>query len=125
MHCHNCGKQVEIVTAAGSVETLGGSVEDEIVPTIVKPPADFADSPDGPRTPHHTTRLYKKLDKRFRSEERHGDRRIYRSRQESARAKVLSPRSAFLCLNYCNFQFGVFFLRARSAARMRLTRKPS
>lgn len=81
---------MEIVTAAsGSQETLGGgSAEDEIVPTIVKPPADFADSPDGPRTPHHTTRLYKKLDKRFRSEERHGDRRLYRSRQESARAKV-------------------------------------
>ncbi|KAJ6649060.1 Sesquipedalian-1, partial [Pseudolycoriella hygida] len=88
VHCQNCGKQVEIVNAAsGSQETLGGSVVEEIVPTIVKPPADFADSPDGPRTPHHTTRLYKKLDKRFRSEERHGDRRIYRTRQESARAK--------------------------------------
>lgn len=80
---------MEIVTAAsGSQETLG-SVEDEILPSIVKPPADFADSPDGPRTPHHTTRLYKKLDKRFRSEERHGDRRLYRSRQESTRAKVV------------------------------------
>lgn len=83
---------MEIVNAAGSgsQETLGGSVEDETVPNIVKPPADFADSPDGPRTPHHTTRLYKKLDKRFRSEERHGDRRHYRSRQESTRAKVRS-----------------------------------
>lgn len=56
-------------------------------PTIVQPPADFADSPDGPRTAHHSTRLYKKLDKRFRSEERHGERRHYRNRQESARAK--------------------------------------
>lgn len=70
-------------------------MDDEIVPTIVKPPADFADSPDGPRTPHHTTRLYKKLDKRFRSEERHGDRRIFRSRQESARAKVCSKQDKF------------------------------
>lgn len=82
---------MEIVTAAsGSQETIAGVEVDEAVgPTIVKPPADFADSPDGPRTPHHTTRLYKKLDKRFRSEERHGDRRLYRNRQECARAKVI------------------------------------
>lgn len=66
--------------------------QDETQANIVKPPADFADSPkdspEGTRQPHHPTRLYKKLDKRFRSEERHGDRRHYRSRQESARAKV-------------------------------------
>lgn len=59
-------------------------VDDE-GPNIVKPPADFADSPDGPRT-----RLYKKLDKRFRSEERHGERRHYRNRQENTRAKVFN-----------------------------------
>lgn len=80
---------MEIVTAStGSQETIA-IIDVEVGPTtIVKPPADFADSPDGPRTPHHTTRLYKKLDKRFRSEERHGDRRLYRNRQECARAKV-------------------------------------
>lgn len=82
---------MEIVTAmSGSQETLGG-VEDEC-PNIVKPPADFADSPNGIRATGHHTRLYKKLDKRFRSEERHGERRMFRSRQESARAKV-STRS--------------------------------
>lgn len=87
MHCHHCGKEVEIVTAVdGSDEVI--IVPDEERPNIVKPPADFADSPDGFRAPHHTTRLYKKLDKRFRSEERHGERRHYRNRQESARAKV-------------------------------------
>lgn len=52
---------------------------------IVKPPADFADSPEGARQPQ---RMYKKLDRRLRSEERHGERKHYRSRQESARAKV-------------------------------------
>lgn len=81
---------MEIVTAlAGSEEAI--AVEERT--NIVQPPADFADSPDGPRTPHqhHPTRLYKKLDKRFRSEERHGERRHFnRNRQESVRAKVCS-----------------------------------
>lgn len=79
---------MEIITAiSGSQETIDAAEED-VGPNIVKPPADFADSPDGPRTPHLTNRLYKKMDKRFRSEERHGERRLYRTRQESARAKV-------------------------------------
>lgn len=91
VHCHNCGKQVEIITAlSGSDDTVVG-VEDVIAP-IVQPPADFADSPKAPRpnvvSTHHTTRLYKKMDKRFRSEERQGERRTYRNRQENARAKV-------------------------------------
>lgn len=112
---------MEIVTAAcGSQETLG-SAEDEIVPTtIVKPPADFADSPDGPRTPHHTTRLYKKLDKRFRSEERHGDRRIYRSRQESARAKVVQVEHFTIEKSYVNVYF---IFRVRSAVKTKLIKK--
>lgn len=80
---------MEIVTALGGSEEAI-TANDEERANIVQPPADFADSPDGPRSTshHHTTRLYKKLDKRFRSEERHGERRHYRNRQESVRAKV-------------------------------------
>ncbi|XP_011697260.1 PREDICTED: uncharacterized protein LOC105455556 isoform X2 [Wasmannia auropunctata] len=60
-HCHHCGREVS--------------------EEIVRPPAGFADSPEGHRTTSkHVTghRLYKKFDKRYRSEDR-GDRRHRRS----------------------------------------------
>ncbi|CAB0041603.1 unnamed protein product [Trichogramma brassicae] len=61
-HCHHCGREV---------------IED-----IVQPPASFADSPDGGyRTlPKHTPgqRLFKKFDKRYRSEDR-SEKRQHRS----------------------------------------------
>ncbi|KAL6264753.1 hypothetical protein P5V15_004851 [Pogonomyrmex californicus] len=60
-HCHHCGREVS--------------------EEIVRPPAGFADSPEGYRTSSkHVTghRLYKKFDKRYRSEDR-GDRRHRRS----------------------------------------------
>lgn len=85
MHCHHCGKEVEIVAALDDTEANTIARDDDVSVNIVKPPADFADSPDGQRQP--IQRIYKKLDRRLRSEER-GDRRHYRSRQESARAKV-------------------------------------
>ncbi|KAG7188965.1 hypothetical protein KM043_008563 [Ampulex compressa] len=60
-HCHHCGREVS--------------------EEIVRPPADFADSPEGHRAASkHVSghRLYKKFDKRYRSEDR-GDRRHRRS----------------------------------------------
>lgn len=112
VHCQHCGKEVEIVTAFGSDEVIG---PDDEHPNIVKPPAGFEDSPDGSKAAHHTTRLYKKLDKRFRSEERHGDRRHYRPRQESARAKVIRFRDSLRAL--CSFGFFSFAERGTRQRR--------
>lgn len=85
MHCHHCGKEVEIIAALDDTKS-NAIAQDDVSASIVKPPADFADSPDGQRQPIQQ-RIYKKLERRLRSEER-GDRRHYRSRQDSARAKV-------------------------------------
>ncbi|XP_041450683.1 uncharacterized protein LOC111080405 isoform X2 [Drosophila obscura] len=86
-HCHHCGKEME----GKQQDLVGDSVESipyiEQEADIVKPPSDFADSPVTTKT---TQRLYKKMDKRFRSEERYhaGERgRHYKSRQENIRAK--------------------------------------
>lgn len=76
---------MEIVAALDDTEQDILAQEEDSTVNIVKPPADFADSPEGARQPQ---RIYKKLDRRLRSEERHGERRHYRTRQESARAKV-------------------------------------
>lgn len=85
-HCTHCGKEVEepSVVCGDSVESLP-YIDNE--PDIVKPPSDFADSPVTSKTPQ---RLYKKMDKRFRSEERyHNERgRHYKSRKDNIRAKV-------------------------------------
>lgn len=94
-HCHHCGK--EVAEQAGTTTSVPGESEESLGtltldstdgdrPDIVQPPEGFADSPDCTKTPHH--RLYKKMDKRFRSEDRHADRsRHFKSRQEY-RAKV-------------------------------------
>lgn len=84
VHCHHCGKEVEIVAALDDTQQ-DLLTQEETTVNIVKPPADFADSPEGTRQPQ---RMYKKLDRRLRSEERHGERKHYRNRQDSVRAKV-------------------------------------
>lgn len=80
VHCLHCGKEVDIVTTDDPDKSISSNGQQ---PDIVQPPAGFADSP---RMKHG--RLYKKLEKRFRSEERsHGERRHYKYRAE-VRAKV-------------------------------------
>ncbi|XP_073979225.1 uncharacterized protein isoform X3 [Rhodnius prolixus] len=68
--CLHCGRQYDAQQVKNGPEKVAGD--------IVQPPAGFEDSP---RTPHRT-RLYKKADKRFRSEERR-----HRMHAEAARAK--------------------------------------
>ncbi|KAK6626476.1 hypothetical protein RUM44_008949 [Polyplax serrata] len=76
--CHQCGREFE-----------GENVEcetEEATEEIVQPPAGFADSPENSKSKAY--RLYKKQEKRFRSEERSGERRRHaRYRAETIRAK--------------------------------------
>lgn len=81
VHCLHCGKEVDIVTTDDPERSLSSNGQQA---DIVQPPAGFADSP---RQKHSTGRLYKKLEKRFRSEERsQGERRHHRYRPD-VRAK--------------------------------------
>lgn len=77
IHCHHCGKEVEVVTA-----TADGSEGSVIIvddgPDIVQPPELFADSPNGIMK----TSPLLKYSKRFRTE----DRRIKKG--HNGRAKV-------------------------------------
>lgn len=79
IHCHHCGKEVEVVTAVAD-----GSEESVVIvddgPDIVQPPEGFADSPNGiTRTPPAL-----KYYKRFRSEDRR------HKKGHNGRAKVSS-----------------------------------
>ncbi|XP_049948162.1 uncharacterized protein LOC126456455 [Schistocerca serialis cubense] len=92
--CHHCGREVAVLSGP---EELESTAADGPSPDIVQPPAGFADSPEGPRQQaqqqqqQQQPRLYKKADRRFRSEERHGERRHTHStgryRCDGARAK--------------------------------------
>lgn len=65
IHCHHCGKEVEVVTAVAD-----GSEESVVIvddgPDIVQPPEGFADSPNGLTKIPPALKYYK----RFRAEER-------------------------------------------------------
>lgn len=79
MLCHQCGREVE--PEAEAAKTKG-----EPVPDIVQPPPRFADSPESSHGKAH--RKFKKQEKRFRSEERTGERRRHhRTRTDGLRAK--------------------------------------
>ncbi|XP_031355100.1 uncharacterized protein LOC116179448 [Photinus pyralis] len=80
VHCLHCGKEVDIVTTEDPAKRRdSGSCHPA---DIVQPPASFADSPRVKQG-----RLFKKFEKRFRSEERsQGERKHYRYRQD-VRAK--------------------------------------
>lgn len=76
VHCLHCGKEVDIVTTddpdnkslSSSNNNSATGNDHHPAPDIVQPPAGFEDSP---RTNKHISgRLYKKLDRRFRSEDR-------------------------------------------------------
>ncbi|CAH2258228.1 jg19922 [Pararge aegeria aegeria] len=91
-HCLHCGKEVHIVTATHDHDSRASrtSHTDEsyadATAEIVPAPAGFADSPSCGMAKKQTsgTRLYKKLDKRYRSEDK--TRHHYRQRQD-VRAK--------------------------------------
>ncbi|KPJ16021.1 Regulator of G-protein signaling 12 [Papilio machaon] len=91
-HCLHCGKEVHIVTATHDHDSRASrtSHTDEsyadATPDIVPAPAGFADSPScvPSKKPASGARLYKKLDKRYRSEDK--SRHHYRHRQD-VRAK--------------------------------------
>lgn len=80
VHCLHCGKEVDIVTTDDPEKSISSNGHPA---DIVQPPAGFADSPRVKQG-----RLYKKLEKRFRSEERpQAERRHHRYRHD-VRAKV-------------------------------------
>lgn len=80
VHCLHCGKEVEIVTTDEPEKSASSNGQPA---DIVQPPAGFADSPRVKQG-----RLYKKFEKRFRSEERpQGEKRHHRYRHD-VRAKV-------------------------------------
>lgn len=64
IHCHHCGKEVEVITAVGGSEESVVIVDDG--PDIVQPPEGFADSPSGVSKIPPALKYYK----RFRSEDR-------------------------------------------------------
>lgn len=82
MHCLHCGKEVDIVTTDDHEKSP--NTNENHHQDIVQPPKGFEDSP----RIKTKERLFKKLDRRLRSEERAmAENRKYRYKQD-VRAKV-------------------------------------
>lgn len=107
-HCQNCGREVSDFKASIVRNLICTNPRKnlknmprrsfpilQVSEEIVQPPAGFADSPEGPRpvssassNKHVSHRLYKKFDKRYRSEDR-GEKRYYsRSNGAGGRSDV-------------------------------------
>lgn len=95
VHCLHCGKEVDIVTTDDPEKSASSNGNQ---PDIVQPPAGFADSP---RVKHVSGKLYKKLDKRFRSEERQQAERRHHRYKHDVRAKVGVSTFFYVLFSYC------------------------
>lgn len=87
IHCHHCGKEVEVVTAVGGSEESVVIVDDG--PDIVQPPEGFADSPSGVSKIPPALKYYK----RFRSEDRR------HKKGSNGRAKVNFQNPPLTCFH--------------------------
>lgn len=87
IHCHHCGKEVEVVTAVGGSEESVVIVDDG--PDIVQPPEGFADSPNGITSKIPPALKYYK---RFRSDDRR------HRKGHNGRAKVTFFNPPFVCI---------------------------
>lgn len=79
IHCHHCGKEVEVVTAVAD-GSEGSVVIVDDGPDIVQPPEGFADSPNGLTKTPPALKYYK----RFRAEDRR------HRKGHNGRAKVIN-----------------------------------
>nr|CAI5843591.1 unnamed protein product [Callosobruchus analis] len=93
VHCLHCGKEVDIVNTDEAEKSVGSNSTETQQQDIVQPPAGFEDSP---RT-KTAGRLFKKLDRRIRSEERtliENRKHRYKSdSEERASRRTHSPNS--------------------------------
>lgn len=114
IHCHHCGKEVEVVTAHG-----GGSEESVVIvddgPDIVQPPEGFADSPNGISKVPPALKYYK----RFRSE----DRRHKKGRNGRAKVHFFLMFIQFPYFSTCKKNIISFYSTERGTKLGRLNKR--